>query len=160
MQEAEDELKGLIKPGSELARPLQRALRDLMWEHCGVVREEARMREGLDKLSELAKAAETVDIRPGQEGWVELEHVLDLRAGLRTAEATLRCALERRESRGAHTRSDFPALDPGMERNLFTRVEGRDRPLTVWSEPVPAIPAALKRLLTDEEMEVAGRLLE
>src|SRR5438309_11819944 len=160
VQVAEDELQGLSKPGSELARPLQRALRNLMWEHCGVVRDEARMRDGLRKLGELATAAETVDIHPGQEGWVELEHVLDLRAGLRTAEATLRCALERRESRGAHNRSDFPALDPALERNFYTRVEGADQPLAVWSEPVPAIPASLKRLLTDEEMEVAGRLLE
>jgi succinate dehydrogenase / fumarate reductase flavoprotein subunit len=160
VQEADDELQSLIKPGEELARPLQRALRDLMWEHCGVVRDEARMREGLRKLGELGKAAETVDIRPGQEGWVELEHVLDLRAGLRTAEATLRCALERRESRGAHNRSDFPALDPTLERNFYTRVQDADQPLTVWSEPVPAIPATLKRMLTDEEMEVAGRLLE
>ena len=39
-------------------------------------------------------------------------------------------------------------------------MERRDGPLTVWSEPVPAIPATLKRQLTDEEMEVAGRLLE
>jgi succinate dehydrogenase / fumarate reductase flavoprotein subunit len=160
VQEAEDELGRLIKPGSELARPLQRALRNLMWEHCGVVRDETGMRDGLRKLGDLTQAAESVDIRPGQEGWVELEHVLDLRAGLRTAEATLRCGLERRESRGAHARSDFPALDPALERNFYTRVEGRDRPLTVWSEPVPAIPAPLKRLLTDEEMEVAGRLLE
>jgi succinate dehydrogenase / fumarate reductase, flavoprotein subunit len=160
VQEAEDELRGLIKPGNELARPLQRALRDLMWEHCGVVRDETRMQDGLRKLSDLAKAAESVDIRPGQEGWVELEHVLDLRAGLRTAEATLRCALERRESRGAHTRSDFPALDPALERNFYSRAEEQGRPLMVWSEPVPAIPAALKRMLTDEEMEVAGRLLE
>jgi succinate dehydrogenase / fumarate reductase flavoprotein subunit len=160
VQDAEDELQSLIKPGSELARPLQRALRNLMWEHCGVVRDEARMRDGLAKLADLAKAAETVDIRPGQGGWVELEHVLDLRAGLRTAEATLRCALERRESRGAHNRSDFPALDPALERNFYSRVEGADQPLTVWSEPVPAIPATLKRMLTDEEMEVAARLLE
>jgi succinate dehydrogenase / fumarate reductase flavoprotein subunit len=160
VQEAEDDLQGLIKPGSELARPLQRALRDLMWEHCGVVRDETRMRDGLRKLADVAQAAATVDIRPGQEGWVELEHVLDLRAGLRTAEATLRCALERRESRGAHTRSDFPALDPSLERNFYTRAEGRDQPLTVWNEPVPPIPGPLTRMLTDEEMEVAGRLLE
>lgn len=160
VRDAEDELQSLIKPGGELARPLQRALRNLMWEHCGVVRDETRMREGLRKVGELRKAAETVDIRPGQEGWFELGHVLDLRAGLRTAEATLRCALERRESRGAHNRSDFPALDPGLERNFYTRLERGDGPLTVWSEPVPAIPTTLKRLLTDEEMEVAGRLLE
>jgi hypothetical protein len=64
------------------------------------------------------------------------------------------------ESRGAHARSDFPALDPALERNLYTRSEGRNRPVTVWSEPVPAIPAALRRLLIDEEIEIAGRLLE
>src|SRR5437588_4440622 len=53
VQVAEDELQGLIKPGSELARPLQRALRHLLWEHCGVVRDDARMRDALFKRREL-----------------------------------------------------------------------------------------------------------
>jgi len=118
------------------------------------------MRVGLRKLGELAGAAQTVDIRPGQEGWFELAHVLDLRAGLRTAEATLRCALERRESRGAHNRSDFPALDPALQRNIYTRADQSDAPLTVWSEAVPGIPVPLQRLLTDEDVPVAGGLLE
>jgi len=160
VQEAAGELQSLIKPGTELARPLQRALRNLTWEHCGVVRDETRMREGLRKLGELTQAAQTVDIRPGQEGWFELEHVLDLRAGLRTAEATLLCALERRESRGAHNRSDFPALDPGWERNLYTRLDQRDASLTVSSEPVPEIPATLRAVLAADDLPVAGRLLE
>jgi succinate dehydrogenase / fumarate reductase flavoprotein subunit len=118
------------------------------------------MRDGLRKLDELAAAAQTVDIRPGEEGWFELEHVLDLRAGLRTAEATLRCALERRESRGAHSRSDYAALDPTMQRNLYTRLERRDAPLTVWSEPVPGLPEHLKTIISGDELPVAGRLLE
>jgi len=160
VHDAEDDLQSLIKPGDELARPLQRGLRDLMWEHCGVVRDQARMRDGLGKLGELAEAADTVDIRPGQEGWVELEHVLDLRAGLKTAEATLRCALERRESRGAHSRSDFPNLDPALLRNFYARLERPGAPLTIWSEPVPVIPASLGALMTDTELPVAGRLLE
>ena len=160
VQEAADELQRLIKPGSELARPLQRALRNLMWEHCGVVRDEAGMRDGLRKLGDLGNAAQTVDIRPGQEGWFELAHVLDLRAGLRTAEATLRCALERRESRGAHNRSDFPALDPAMQRNIYVRLESREAPLTIWNEAVPGLPENLKAALTDDELPVAGRLLE
>src|SRR4029077_18399192 len=41
VQAAGDEVQSLIKAGTELARPLQRALRNLMWEHCGVVRNEA-----------------------------------------------------------------------------------------------------------------------
>ena len=160
VKDAADELQSLIKPGTELARPLQRALRNLMWEHCGVVRDEARMREGLRKLGELTDAAQTVDIRPGEEGWFELAHVLDLRAGLRTAEATLRSALERRESRGAHNRSDFPALDPTLQRNLYTRLDRRDASLTVSTGPVPEIPAALRGSLAADELPVAGRLLE
>ena len=160
VRDAEDELQGLIKPGDELARPLQRALRNLMWEHCGVVRDDGRMRDGLRKLGEIAEAAKAVDIRPGQEGWVELEHVLDLRAGLRAAEATLQCALERRESRGAHYRADFPTLDPGLQRNFYARQERREGPLTVWSEPVPGMSEALSRLVADDELPVAGRLLE
>jgi succinate dehydrogenase / fumarate reductase flavoprotein subunit len=160
VKDAADELQSLTKPGTELARPLQRALRNLMWEHCGVVRDEARMREGVRKLGELTDAAQTVDIRPGEEGWFELAHVLDLRAGLRTAEATLRCALERRESRGAHSRSDFPTLDPALQRNLYTRLDQRDGTLAVVTEPVPEIPANLKGLLAADELPVAGRLRE
>jgi succinate dehydrogenase / fumarate reductase flavoprotein subunit len=160
VKDAADELQSLIKPGTELARPLQRALRNLMWEHCGVVRDETKMQDGLRKLSELTDATQTVDIRPGEEGWFELAHVLDLRAGLRTAEATLRGALERRESRGAHNRSDFPALDPALRRNLYTRLDQRDDTLAVLSEPVPEIPATLQGLLASDELPVAGRLLE
>ena len=118
------------------------------------------MRDGLRKLGDLRNAAQTVDIRPGQEGWFELAHVLDLRAGLRTAEATLRCGLERRESRGAHNRSDFPALDPAMQRNIYVRLESREAPLTIWNEAVPGLPENLKAALTDGELPVAGRLLE
>jgi succinate dehydrogenase / fumarate reductase flavoprotein subunit len=160
VQAAADELQSLIKPGTELARPLQRALRNLMWEHCGVVRNEAGLREGLRKLGEVTQAAQTVDIRPGEEGWFELEHVLDLRAGLRTAEATLLGALERRESRGAHNRSDFPALDPGWRRNLYARLDQRGASLTLSTQPVPDVPATLQTVLATDELPVAGRLLE
>src|SRR5438874_2776839 len=66
---AEQDLDQLIKPGDELARPLQRALRDLMWEHCGVVRDEAKLVDGLTKLEALTQAAAAVDVRPSQEGW-------------------------------------------------------------------------------------------
>src|SRR5438105_988504 len=46
IDEADDELDGLIGPGEELARPVQRQLRDLMWECCGVVRDEHGLRDG------------------------------------------------------------------------------------------------------------------
>src|SRR3990170_1716340 len=155
IDEALSELDALTHPGSELARPLQRRLRDTMWESCGVVRNESGLRAGLDELGTLREAAENVDVRPSEEGWTDLAHALDLRAGLIAAEATLRSAIERRETRGAHIRSDFEELDPALRVNFH--VDARMAP---WPEPVPPVPDELLAL-TEQPIELsAGRLLE
>jgi len=135
-----DELDALTRPGAELARPLQRRLRDVMWERCGVVRDENGLREGLREVHTLSETAGNVDVRPGAEGWTDLAHALDLGAGLAVAEATLRCAIERRETRGAHNRADFPDLDPALQVNFY--VDARMKP---WSEPVPGVPDELRK---------------
>jgi succinate dehydrogenase / fumarate reductase flavoprotein subunit len=155
ISEALDELDSLVRPGSELARPLQRRLRDVMWEDCGVVREEARLHDGLREIGAIRDAAATVDVRPGAEGWSDLAHAIDLRAGLLVAEATIRGSIERRETRGAHIRSDYPDLDPALQRNFY--IDSRMEP---WSEPVPPVPAELREWL-DRPVEIgANRLLE
>src|SRR5687767_7567461 len=51
IEEGLAELDGLTRPGSELARPLQRRLRDTMWESCGVVRSDSGLRAGLDEVA-------------------------------------------------------------------------------------------------------------
>jgi len=163
IQEANDELASLIGPGDELARPLQRSLRNVMWERCGVVRDEAGLNEGLDRLSELTEAAANVDIRPTEEGWMDLAYALDLRSGLLAAEATVRGALARTETRGAHNRSDFPALDPLMEVNLHQWMDADSGELDLRAEPVAAVPDDLRALVEQVaagEFEVEGRLLE
>ena len=163
IQEANDELASLIGPGDELARPLQRSLRNVMWERCGVVRDEAGLNEGLDRLSELTEAAANVDIRPTEEGWMDLAYALDLRSGLLAAEATVRGALARTETRGAHNRSDFPALDPAMEVNLHQWMDADSGELDLRAEPVAAVPEDLRELVDQVaagEFEVEGRLLE
>jgi succinate dehydrogenase flavoprotein subunit len=150
-----DELDAMIGPGSELARPLQRRLRDLMWERCGVVRSEAALRMALDELGEIRAAAAHVDVRPGAEGWTDLAQALDLRSGLVAAEATLRCAIERRETRGAQIRSDFPNLDPALQLNFYV-----DTRLEPWTEPVGDVSEEL-RDRTDVSVPVTSeRLLE
>ena len=155
ISEALDELDSLVRSGTELARPLQRRLRDLMWEKCGVVRDEAGLGDGLREILALREAAAAVDVRPGAEGWSDLANAIDLRAGLLVAEATIRGSIERRETRGAHIRSDHPDLDPTLQRNFF--IDSRMEP---WSEPVPAVPAELREWL-DRPLEVGGnRLLE
>jgi succinate dehydrogenase / fumarate reductase flavoprotein subunit len=94
-------------------------------------------------------------VRPGAEGWSDLAHALDLRAGLVAAEATLRSAIERRETRGAQIRTDFPELTPALQVNFH--LDARMEP---WPEPVPPVPAGLREW-ADRPLEVtAERLLE
>jgi len=155
IDEGLDDLDTLTRPGVELARPLQRRLRDLMWERCGVVRDEAGLRDGLSELGAIREAAADVDVRPGAEGWTDLALALDLRAGLAVAEATLRGAVERRESRGAHNRTDFPDLDLALQVNFY--VDARMDP---WSEPVPTVPDALRPWIEQPVELGAERLLE
>ena len=166
--EAHDELRGLIRNGEELARPLQRAIRNVMWELCGVVRDEPGLHEALDRLAELREAASAVDVRPDEEGWGDLAHALDLRFGLLAAEATVRGAIARRETRGAHNRSDFPHLDPAMAVNFHVAMQAGDDAtegaplLTVRPEPVPPVPPELAAWAQDEDRpaDLAARLLE
>ena len=155
IEDADDELEALTKPGSELARPLQRRLRDLMWERCGVVRTEAGLLDALEVLEVLRDAASDIDVRPTAEGWTDLAHALDLRAGLTAAEATLRCAIERRETRGAQIRVDFPELDPALAVNFYV-----DAGMKPWPEPVPAVPTELAGWLDQPALATAERLLE
>jgi succinate dehydrogenase flavoprotein subunit len=155
IDEALEELDELTRPGTELARPLQRRLRDLMGEKCGVVRTETGLREGLDELAAIRDAAAAVDVRPGAEGWADLALALDLRSGLAVAEATLRCAIERRETRGAHNRADFPDQDPDLQVNFHIDAGMQPRP-----EPVPPLPEALREWLEVPVEVGAERLLE
>jgi succinate dehydrogenase / fumarate reductase, flavoprotein subunit len=158
--EAGDELSSLIRGGEEFARPLQRALRDTMWECCGVVRDAGSLETGLARVAELAARAGQVDVRPTSEGYGDLAHALDLRGSLLAAEATLRGALARTETRGAHIRSDFPTLDPDLKVNFQARLD-QQGVVRLAPAPVPPVPAELTEWAEPAgEIAVAGHLLE
>jgi succinate dehydrogenase / fumarate reductase, flavoprotein subunit len=157
---ADQELSSFIRPGRQFARPLQRALRDNMWECCGVVRDQAGLRRGLERVADLGELAREVDVRPTSEGFADLAHALDLRASLVAAEATLLGALARRESRGAHQRRDFPKLGPDLRVNFRTRFD-TDGQLATAPDPVPPPPSELRAWAdATQDLSVAGRLLE
>jgi succinate dehydrogenase / fumarate reductase flavoprotein subunit len=160
ISEADEELSSFIRDGEEFARPLQRALRNTMWECCGVVRDEQKLGEGLKRLREIKAAAGDVDVRPTSEGYADLAHALDLRASLVSAEASLLGAIGRRESRGAHSRSDYPELDPNLEKNfVVTRNDSGN--LLVSGKPVDEVPDHLEKWTKDDgEVDITGRLLE
>ena len=157
---ADQELSGFIRHGRQFARPLQRALRDTMWETCGVVRDQAGLRHGLERVAELRRLAADVDVRPTSEGYGDLAHALDLRGSLAAAEATLLGALARTESRGAHQRRDHPDLSAELRVNFQARLETDGR-LRTTTRPVPSVPSELEPWAEpSQDLSMTGRLLE
>ena len=161
ISQANEELDAMIANGPELARPLQRGLRDTMWECCGVVRDEDGLRRGLARLGELGALVPDIDVRPSAEGWADLAQVLDLRAGLLVAEATMRGALARQETRGCHNRSDHPHVDPQMQVNFRTRLDDRGVLVEPEACAVPPMRAELVSWLDQAgPADHAAQLLE
>jgi succinate dehydrogenase / fumarate reductase flavoprotein subunit len=157
---ANDDLSSMVRDGSEMARPLQRAVRNTMWECAGVVRSEERLEMGIERLGQLREAARYVDVRPSSEGWQDLALAFDLRGALDAAEATVRSAIERRESRGAHQRYDYPDTDPAQEVNLQIR---RDHAggFHLSRSSIAPLPDGLRDFVEDDpQLLFKGRLLE
>ena len=152
--EARAEIDDLLAAdGPENVRALQRAVRNTMTEYAGVVRDEAGLRAGLVELIAIEERMQDVGIHPDIAGFQDLAHAFDLKSAALAARATLEAALERRETRGCHNRSDYPDMDPALQVNLVWS------PATgVTRESIPAIPAAISSLM--EEVSTLGKLAE
>ncbi|MCI3156091.1 MULTISPECIES: L-aspartate oxidase [Streptomyces] len=152
--EARAEVDGLLAAdGPENVRALQRAVRNTMTEHAGVVRDEEGLRTGLAELAAIEKRMEDVGVHPDIAGFQDLAHAFDLKAAVLAARATLEAALERRETRGCHNRSDYPDMNEELRVNL------------VWSpatgitrESIPPVPEEIASLM--EEVPTDGKLQE
>ncbi|KAA0976038.1 FAD-binding protein [Paeniglutamicibacter gangotriensis] len=143
----------LAANGQENVRELQRAIRNMMTDHAGVVRDEEGLQAGLAKLDDIEGRMEHVGIHPDIAGFQDLAHAFDLLGSALAARATLEAALERRETRGCHNRSDYPAMDDSLRVNLvWSPSEG------VVREAIPQIPAEISELI--KEVSSAGKLVE
>ncbi|MFB4293151.1 L-aspartate oxidase [Nonomuraea sp. ATR24] len=152
--EARAEADGLLAAdGPENVRALQRELRDIMTEHAGVVRDEAGLLKGLDALAAVEARIEDVGVHPDIAGFQDLAHAFDLKSAALAARATMEAALERRETRGCHNRSDHPGLDPALQVNLVWSGPG-----SIEREPIPPIPAGIAALM--REVSTDGKLVE
>jgi succinate dehydrogenase / fumarate reductase flavoprotein subunit len=76
---------------------------------------------------------------------------LDLKNLLLSAEAVTRSAIVRKESRGAHTRDDYPKRDEKYDSvNTVLRMNS-DGTMNVLQEKIPAMPAELKQIIEDHK---------
>jgi len=139
------------KSGVEGPYQVQRDLQDMMQDLVGIVREESEMQRALTSLEGLRKRAAQVGIYGNREfnnGW---HACLDLRNLLTVSEAIARAGLERKESRGAHFRDDYPEKDPEYAKfNLVIR-QGSDGEMQIARQPLPPIPPELQQVI--EEMK-------
>ncbi|RFU84753.1 fumarate reductase/succinate dehydrogenase flavoprotein subunit [Streptomyces triticagri] len=116
-------------PGEEDGRPpenpytLHQELQQSMNDLVGIIRRDGEMRQALQRLVELRQRARRAGVeghRQFNPGW---HLALDLRNMLLVSECIARSALERTESRGGHTREDFPVMDRSWRRaNLVCRL--------------------------------------
>jgi succinate dehydrogenase / fumarate reductase, flavoprotein subunit len=127
---------------------VQSALQAVMQRNAGIIRDKAGLETALKELDKLRTRAGKVGVTGSREynpGW---HTAIDLRSLLVVAEATARAALERTESRGGHTRSDYPDSDEKQAREQIVIKREGDR-MSVRREAQPAIPADLMTLIKE-----------
>jgi succinate dehydrogenase / fumarate reductase, flavoprotein subunit len=128
---------------------LQQMMNDLV----GIIRRGPELEDAVGRLEAMRARVAAVSVeghRQYNPGW---HLALDLRNMLAVSEAVARAALLRKESRGGHTREDFPGMDPQWRRvNLVCRLAGDGETVEVTRQPVPQIPAALLDLFDPAEL--------
>jgi succinate dehydrogenase / fumarate reductase, flavoprotein subunit len=108
---------------------LQQSMNDLV----GIIRKEQEVKQALDKLAELKERARNVAVEGRREfnpGW---HLALDLRNMLLVSECVAKAALLRTESRGGHTRDDYPGMDAQWRNKLLvcsSNPDGKDATVT------------------------------
>jgi succinate dehydrogenase / fumarate reductase flavoprotein subunit len=148
--EVEHEAKKALAPfdrtEGENPYAIHEDLRAMMQKYVGIVRTEDDLKTAIEELDSLrARAAKVkvggnIQYNPGWHLALDLENMLDI------SEAVTRAALERTESRGAHTREDYPdSVDEWQNKNVIVRE--RDGRVQLVQEPHPGIPDELKELL-------------
>ncbi|MGC4852912.1 fumarate reductase/succinate dehydrogenase flavoprotein subunit [Micromonospora sp. DT4] len=156
----ETALAPLQRDTGESPYTLQQDLQAVMGDLVGIIRREGELTDALVRLAELRERVAKVSAAGGRRynpGW---HLALDLRNMLVVSECTAKAALERQESRGGHTREDYPAMEPKWRQvNLVCSLDGDTVRLT--RKPLPKMRAELiglfdraelAKYLTDEEL--------
>src|SRR5438552_1049457 len=151
LEEAEREmLAPFERTGGEFPYEIHRDLQATMQSLVGIFRNEEDLQKALGELEKFKHRLERVRAdgsRMFNPGW----HLTrDLHSMVLISEAVTRSALARRESRGAHSRIDYPNLDDtwGQQNNIVVK---RGDAMTLEERPVDEMPAELKELLAENK---------
>ena len=122
IKNALENINSKVVTGNELATPLNYDLNKIMWEYCGVIKNEEKLKLGLKKVFEIKNKIKCVDVRVENNNYQDLISKYDLEAAIYSSEATILCALERKESRGSHQRNDFQKTSSEFNKNFIVNL--------------------------------------
>ena len=145
----------------ELQAELQQTMNDLV----GIIRTKHEIEQALKVIDDLKLRAREVSVVGGREynpGW---HLALDLPKQLLVSEAMARSALTREESRGGHTRDDFPQMDPQWRQVVLASrlvddgIEAQQQPLPLMQEELATLfdGKELGKYMTSEELALLGK---
>jgi succinate dehydrogenase / fumarate reductase flavoprotein subunit len=146
---AREMLAPFERPSGESPYAIHHDLEETMQNLVGIFRNADDLERGLSEIDLLKERLARVRVEGSRlfnPGW----HLArDLKSMLTVSEAVARSALERRESRGAHSRIDYPGLDPawGKRNNVVIR-DGEA--MKLFQRPIPEMPADLAALLAQK----------
>jgi succinate dehydrogenase / fumarate reductase flavoprotein subunit len=145
-------LAPLERSGGENPYTVHSEVQQTMSDLVGIIRKEEEIKAALAELEKLRARSANVSAEGGpayNPGW---HLALDLRNIMLIADCVAQAALERQESRGGHTRDDYPGMRPDWRKiNLVCALEGDD--ILVTRQPVPAMREDLIALFDRSELE-------
>ncbi|MBI4593999.1 MAG: FAD-binding protein, partial [Candidatus Rokubacteria bacterium] len=147
---AREALAPFAQAGNENPYAIQAELQETMQNLVGIIRTETELKEALGRLEQYKERLRKVRVDGGREynpGW---HTALDLYALLSVSECVTRAALERKESRGGHTRDDYPKPDP-KSGTVNVVVRRRRGEIGTGLEPIPPMPDELKALFEEKK---------
>jgi succinate dehydrogenase / fumarate reductase flavoprotein subunit len=130
---------------------VHQGLQEMMQQLVGIVRTETEMLRAKEHLRLMRQRSENVKVTGNREfnpGW---HTALDLYNMITVSEAITMAALERKESRGAHFREDYPNKDPQSAKYNLVIKKDTNGQMVIKQEPIPEIREELKKII--EEMK-------
>jgi succinate dehydrogenase / fumarate reductase flavoprotein subunit len=147
-------LEPLERAGGENPYEVHAALQQLMTDQVGLIRNEGELQSALAELEKLRARAAQVSVEGGRAynpGWHLAQ---DLRNMLLVSDCVAQSALERQESRGGHTREDYPEMSPDWRKvNLVCTLQGGEDQVTVAHQPGIPMREDLLRLFDLSELK-------
>lgn len=142
-------VKSFLKDGAGNPYEVIDTLSQNMSDNVGIIRNERTLQKALETIIELKSDAAKVGVRGNLKYNKGLLACLEISNMLIAAEAVVRGALLRKESRGAHARDDYPKKDVNLRKNIIYKIG--EEGMSLELRAVPEMPEELKKLVDPEE---------